>query len=159
MNKRLSTEEIEKKASIKTTKLLLMLLGAITLVVGISYLFQKPQMLEERRYLSTIPHLLHLRIGVPLSKYASLFYEGQYYAPQRSSLFFLDGIKPLIHRVRFEYDGHCWGFFVGFEEKKFKECGIQRNERAIVFSLRLDSLGSFAKKLKRVPQFVSPPIA
>lgn len=127
--------------------------------IGISYLFQKPQMLEERRYLSTIPHLLHLRIGVPLSKYASLFYEGQYYAPQRSSLFFLDGIKPLIHRVRFEYDGHCWGFFVGFEEKKFKECGIQRNERAIVFSLRLDSLGSFAKKLKRVPQFVSPPIA
>lgn len=41
MNKRLSTEEIEKKASIKTTKLLLMLLGAITLVVGISYLFPK----------------------------------------------------------------------------------------------------------------------
>ena len=41
MNKRLSTEEIEKKASIKTTKLLLMLVGAITLVVGISYLFPK----------------------------------------------------------------------------------------------------------------------
>jgi hypothetical protein len=126
--------------------------------IGLSYLFQKPQMLIERGYLSNIPHLLHLRVGVPLSKYASLSYEAQYYAPQRTSLFFLDGIKPLIHRVRFEYDAHCWGFFIGIEEKKFKECDVPRNERAIVFSLRLDSLGSFAKKLKRLPSFVRQPI-
>jgi hypothetical protein len=123
---------------------------------SLSYLFQKPAMLAEMSYLSRLPHLMHLRVGVPLSKYTSLFYEAQYYAPQRTSLFFLDGIKPIIHRLRFEYKGHCWGFFLGWEEKKFKECDVQRNERSIIFSLRLDSLGSFAKKLKRVPAFVRP---
>jgi len=129
------------------------------LQLGLQYLFQKPRMLSQRAYLSSIPHFLHFHCGVPLSKHATLFYEAQCYAPQRSALFFLDGIKPLIHRVRLEVDGHCWGFFIGFEEKKFKECGIGRNERAMVFSLRLDSLGSFAKKFKRVPQFARPAVA
>ncbi len=119
--------------------------------VKLGYLFQKRELLEQRSYLSTIPHQMHFHIGLPISKRAILVYEGQYYAQQRSSIFFIDGIKPLMHRVRLEYDGHCWGFFVGFEEKKFKECGIGRNERAMVFSLRLDSLGSFAKKFKRNP--------
>ncbi len=122
--------------------------------INVSYLFQKRELLEKREYLSTIPHFLQLHAGVPLSKYATLVYEAQFYAQQRSSLFFIDGIKPLIHRVRLEYDGHCWGFFIGFEEKNFRECGIGRTERAIVFSLRLDSLGSFAKKFKRNPQLV-----
>ena len=117
--------------------------------LNISYLFQKRELLERRAYLSTIPHFMQLHIGLPLTKYATLIYEAQYYAQQRSSLFFVDGIKPLMHRLRLEYDGHCWGFFIGVEEKKFKECGIGRNERAMVFSLRLDSLGSFAKKFKR----------
>jgi len=39
MNKRLSTKEIEKKAAIMTTKLMLIVLGALTLVVGICYIF------------------------------------------------------------------------------------------------------------------------
>lgn len=123
--------------------------------INISYLFQKRELLEKRVYLSTIPHFLQVHFGVPLTKYATLVYEAQYYAQQRSSLFFIDGVKPLIHRVRFEYDGHCWGCFIGFEEKRFRECGIGRNERAMVFSLRLDSLGSFAKKFKRNPQLVN----
>jgi hypothetical protein len=122
--------------------------------LNLSYFFQKRELLEKRAYLSTIPHFLQLHVGLPLSKYATLVYEAQFYAQQRSSLFFIDGIKPLIHRVRLEYDGHCWGFFIGFEEKNFRECGIGRTERAMVFSLRLDSLGSFAKKFKRNPQLV-----
>lgn len=121
--------------------------------LGLGYLFQKREMQVKRELLSTIPHFLLASLTIPLSKRATLQYDAQLYAPQRSSLFFFDGIKPLIHRVRLEYDGHCWGCFIGFEEKKFKECGIARNERALVFSLRLDSLGSFAKKFKTVPSY------
>ena len=66
----------------------------------------------------------------------------------------MDGITPLIHRVRLDYSGHCWGFYIGFEQKKFNEYGNTRNERAIVFSFRLDSLGSFAKKFKRIPELL-----
>jgi uncharacterized membrane protein YphA (DoxX/SURF4 family) len=39
MNKRLSTKEIEKKAAIETTILMLKVIGALTLVVGICYIF------------------------------------------------------------------------------------------------------------------------
>lgn len=39
MNKKLSRKEIEKKAAIETTKLMLTVLGMLTLVVGIFFLF------------------------------------------------------------------------------------------------------------------------
>lgn len=119
--------------------------------LGISYLFQTRTCMEQRKLLTNIPHFIASRINFPLSSHASITYEGQFYAMQRSSMFFFDGIKPLIHRIGLDYDGHCWGCYVGFEEKKYKECGIGRNERAFVFSFRLDSLGSFAKKFKSSP--------
>lgn len=119
--------------------------------VGIGYLFQKRKMQERRGLLADIPHFIVSWFSVPLGNNMMLSYDAQFYAPLRSSFFFLDGIKPLIHRIRLDYDGHCWGFNIGFEEKKYKEYGIGRNERAIVFTLRLDSLGSFAKKFRRIP--------
>ncbi len=122
--------------------------------LGVGYLFQKRELQEQRQLLSHIPHFVVANLAIPLSSRATLAYEGQFYAPQRSSIFFFDGITPLIHRIRLDYDGHCWGFYIGFEEKKFKEYGNARNERAIVFSFRLDSLGSFAKKFKRMPQIL-----
>jgi protein-S-isoprenylcysteine O-methyltransferase Ste14 len=39
MNKKLSRKEIEKKAAIETTKLMLAVVGMLTLVVGIFFLF------------------------------------------------------------------------------------------------------------------------
>jgi uncharacterized membrane protein YphA (DoxX/SURF4 family) len=39
MDKRISTKEIEKKAAIRTTKLMLIVLGALSILVGICYLF------------------------------------------------------------------------------------------------------------------------
>lgn len=119
---------------------------------GVGYLFQNRRMQEARSMLSSIPHFILCNVTLPLSKRLTMSYNAQLYAARQPPAFVLEGIKPLIHRVRLEYDGHCWGFFIGFEEKKFKECGIGRNERAIVFSLRLDSLGSFAKKFKRGQQ-------
>ena len=58
-------------------------------------------------------------------------------------------IKPLLHRVRLAYDGHCWGFYVGFEEKRYREYGNNKSERYFVFSFRLDSIGSFAQRIKQ----------
>lgn len=120
---------------------------------GIGYLFQKRDLMIKRNLLANIPHFISLSTSVPLGKRLTLGYEGQFYAEHKSSIFSLDGITPLIHRVRLDYDGHCWGVYVGYEEKKYKEYGIGRDERAIVLSFRLDSLGSFAKKIKRMPQF------
>jgi hypothetical protein len=122
---------------------------------GLGYLFQKRELLDQRMLLSNVPHFITANLTVPIGKSATITYDGQFYASQRSALFYLDGIAPLIHRVRFNYDGHCWGMYVGFEEKKYKEYGIGRDEQSIVFSFRLDSLGSFAKKFRRIPQIIA----
>lgn len=121
---------------------------------GIGYLFQKRALQERRLLLSNIPHFVSVNFSLPLGATLLFGYDGQFYASQRSSIFFFDGITPLIHRIRLEYDGHCWGWYIGFEEKKYKEYGIGRNERALVFSFRLDSLGSFAKKFRKMPQIL-----
>jgi len=115
------------------------------------YLFQKHTLQDSRQLLSNIAHFVTLNIAIPLSNSITVGYDGQFYASQRSSIFFFDGIAPLIHRIRLDYNGHCWGMYIGYEEKKYKEYGIGRNERAIVFTFRLDSLGSFAKKFRRTP--------
>jgi len=118
---------------------------------GFGYLFQHRSLQCSHELLSRIPHFVTANISIPLGRQTTLSYDGQFYATQKSSLFRLDGIAPLIHRVRLDYDGHCWGMYIGYEEKKYKEYGIGRDERAIVFAFRLESLGSFAKKFKRIP--------
>ncbi len=122
--------------------------------IALGYLYQKQSLQTSRELLSNIPHFVTVNVAIPLGKHMQLSYDGQFYATQRSSFFFFDGITPLIHRIRFDYDGHCWGFYVGYEQKKYKECGIGRDERAIVFAFRLDSLGSFAKKFRKAPQLL-----
>jgi hypothetical protein len=119
--------------------------------IGASYLFQRRDLQYVRGLLSNTPHFILAHVTIPLGEHASIGYEGQFYASQRSSLFYLDGITPLIHRVRLDYDGHCWGFYLGYEQKRFKEFGFGRDDRMLVFAFRLNSLGSFAKKFKRVP--------
>lgn len=120
--------------------------------LGLGYLYQKPKLQDERQLLSQIPHFMLINLAVPFGSNTTLSYEGQFYATRRKSIFSVDGITPLIHRVRLDYDGHCWGFYLGYEEKRYKEYGMRRNERAIIFAFRLNSLGSFAKKFKRMPQ-------
>jgi len=124
--------------------------------IGLGYLFQNKLVEKNRELLSRIPHSVVASIVVPLGGAANIVYDGQFYAMQQKQPFCLNGISPLIHRVRLEYNGHCWGFYLGFEEKKYKEYGIGKNERAIVFALRFDSLGSFAKKFKRPLQVWIP---
>lgn len=120
---------------------------------SIGYLFQDNELQHRRELLSRVPHFLLLGLAVPVSKHATVLYDGQFYAEKNKHLLSIDGVKPLLHRIRLDYEGHCWGFYIGLEEKYYREYGNQRREHAIVFSLRLESLGSFAKKFKRPPMY------
>lgn len=117
--------------------------------LGAGYLYQAPDAQRRWGLLANTPHFLIFNGSMPLSKQFAVHYDGQFYAEKGKQFFGLAQIKPLLHKVRLEYEGHCWGFYVGYEEKKYREIGIEKSERALIFSLRLDSLGSFAKKFKR----------
>lgn len=115
----------------------------------LGYLYQHHALQYERTLLSNIPHFLYLDIQIPLGKHVTIGYGGQFYSETGSQFMQFSAIQPLLHAVRVEYKGHCWGFSLGYEEKRYREFGNNKHERAIVFSLRLDTLGSFAKKFKR----------
>ncbi len=119
--------------------------------IGVGYLFQNRQAQLTRGLLSNIPHFLTLNLAVPLNKQATLLYDSQFYSEKGKHFASLSKIHPLLHRVRLDYNGHCWGFYFGFEQKKYREYGVDRSENTFVFSLRLDSLGSFAKKFRGIP--------
>ena len=66
---------------------------------------------------------------------------------------------PIVsfHRIKFDYAGHCYGFSVGFEEKRYRQQGVIKGERAYFFAFKLSSLGSFAKRFKQEPTIVESP--
>lgn len=119
---------------------------------SLGYLYQNDEMQRRRELLSNIPHFVLFNVALPVSKHATLYYDGQFYSEHKHSFFSLGSIKPLLHRVRLDYDGHCWGFYIGFEEKKYREYGTEKAEHYFVLSFRLETIGSFAKKIKQ-PQF------
>ncbi len=121
--------------------------------LGVGYLFQNEQAQLKRDLLSNIPHFLTVNLAIPLSKNATLFYDSQFYSESDKHYAALSNMRPLLHRVRLDYSGHCWGCYIGFEQKQYRENGVGRSDKEFVFSLRLDSLGSFAKKFKGVPPF------
>lgn len=115
----------------------------------IGYVFQNGLMQKRRELLSNVPHFLFLNATIPLDKTMSISYGGHFYSERGRHVFGFTDIKPLVHGISFEYKAHCWGFHLGFEEKKYREFGNNKHERNIVFSLRLDTLGSFAKRFKK----------
>lgn len=121
--------------------------------ISAGYLFQRRELQAERALLSNIPHFLTFNATIPLTEQISLCYDAQFYAENRPSFFEFSRIRPLLHRVRLDYNGHCWGFYCGFEEKKYRESGNWKRECAMVLCVRLDSLGSFAQKFKQ-PQIM-----
>lgn len=120
---------------------------------GCGYLFQRKELQSERMFIANIPHFLTFNAMLPITKRLALSYDGQFYAEQGPKIFSFSTIRPLLHRIRLEYKGHCWGFCFGFEEKKYRDSGNWKQDRAMVLSIRLDSLGSFAQKFRQ-PQIV-----
>jgi hypothetical protein len=121
--------------------------------ISASYLFQNVKLQKSRELLTNIPHFVLLNFSVPINKKITLFYDAQFY--DEGARLFADfaKIKPLIHRLKLDYAGHCWGFYIGFEQRKYREYGNKKDENTLVFALRLDSLGSFANKIRR-PQIL-----
>lgn len=118
------------------------------------YLFQNDKMQDRRELLSNIPHFWLLNLTLPLTKHATFSYDGQFYCETRPHIFAFNTLKPLIHRFHLEYEGHCWGVSLGFEEKKYREYGNNRTERAWFLAFKLESLGSFSQKFKK-PQYLT----
>ena len=119
------------------------------------YLFQNYQLQDQRNLLSNIPHFWLFGASLPLSRHTSFSYDGQFYCEKNPHIFAFSTLKPLIHRLRVEYEGHCWGISVGFEEKKYREYGNRLAERTWFFAFKLESLGSYSQKYKRplVPSY------
>lgn len=117
--------------------------------LNMGYMFQ-PRILQATRELfSNISHFMLIDFIMPIRDFCTLQYAGQFYVERGYRFMDLAGIKPLLHTVRIEVTGHCAGFYIGYEEKKYREFGHDKHERAIVFSLRVNSLGSLAKRFKR----------
>ncbi len=120
----------------------------------ISSVYQHSKLQRVRELFSDIPNFLILSLSIPLVKNTKLFYEGQFYSKKRSMVLPLEGLRPLQHTIKINYNGHCWGFSIGYEEKRYKEYGNWKSDKAFTLFLRLDSLGSFARKFKR-PAIIS----
>jgi lipopolysaccharide assembly outer membrane protein LptD (OstA) len=115
--------------------------------------YQNQKVQLERGLFSDIPNFLILSLTVPLVKNAKLSYEGQFYSQKKSLIFPFEGLRPLQHAIKLEYEGHCWGISLGYEEKHYKEYGNWKSDKAYTLFVKLESLGSFARKFKKPANF------
>ncbi|MBD3272871.1 hypothetical protein GF385_00780 [Candidatus Dependentiae bacterium] len=115
----------------------------------ISTIYQNKNLQIERGLFSDIPNFLNLSFTVPLVKNAKLSYEGQFYSHKKSALFPFEKLRPLQHAIKLNYEGHCWGISLGYEEKRYKEYGNWKSDKAYTLFVKLESLGSFARKFKK----------
>jgi hypothetical protein len=116
--------------------------------IFVGALYQKPTTQVQRELLSDIPLFLMFGVTLPLGKHTQLHCDSSFYST-RSVFPLWHKVRPLSHRIRLDYDGHCWGVSLGFEEKRYRQYGNWKSEHAFSMSLRLDSLGSFTKRFKR----------
>jgi hypothetical protein len=128
-----------------------------SMYVGLVY--QHPRLQRLREVFSDIPSFFLWGAEAPLGKRFKFFYASEFYSDLGSPLGLLKHPKLLVHRFRFDYTGHCWGFAVGYEEKKNRQQGEMRIERSVLFSVKFDSFGSFSKRFKAYPEIERAPVA
>ena len=115
----------------------------------LGYLYQKRSLQKARMLFSDIPAFAIFGITVPAGKKLRFHYDGSFYSKYKHLFPILNTMKPMLHRFRLDYEGHCWGASIGWEEKRYRQYGTWKSERAITFALRLESIGSFAQKFRR----------
>ncbi|MFA5075414.1 MAG: hypothetical protein WC436_04920 [Candidatus Babeliales bacterium] len=126
-------------------------LGQFSFTLGT--LYQNEGLRKEREFLSDISHFIFFRTSFPLSKSLRFNYNGQFYSSKNSNFLPFEGLRDFAHNVRLDYKGHCWGVSIGFEEKKYRECGDWKSEHSFSLFVKLESLGSFARKFKAPPVY------
>jgi hypothetical protein len=115
----------------------------------LGYLYQKRALQKERMLFSDIPAFAIVGVTVPTGKKLCFHYDGSFYSKYKHLFPIFNTMKPMLHRLRLDYKGHCWGASIGWEEKRYRQYGKWKSERAITFALRLESIGSFAQKFRR----------
>jgi hypothetical protein len=125
----------------------------------LGYLFQDISVSRARRQQAQSAHAFFISTAVSLTPQARFKYSGFFVAEQNvvgSGGFML---VPIKHEARFEYRGHCWGCYVGVEEKFYRQYSNNKHDRAFVLSVYIDSLGSFAKKIKNNSDLISSAVS
>jgi len=122
----------------------------------VGYLYQKKVLRRERELFSDIPTFAIIGCSVPLGKSLRFHYNGKFYSKDERAFPPCNASKPMLHHVRLDYEGHCWGISFGWEEKRYRQYGNWKSERAITLAIRLESIGSFAQKFKRLPMYHAP---
>lgn len=110
----------------------------------------------ERELLSDIPFFLITGASFPVGKKASFHYDGSFYVDEKCVFPIWHVVKPMSHRFSLDYKGHCWGLALGYEEKRYREYGNWKREHVITVAIKLNSLGSFAKRFKRPVIYRAP---
>ncbi len=123
----------------------------------LSWLYQSPELQRERDLLADLPSFCLFGIGLQANKSVKVSYEGQFYSKHNSFVSLLHDIDALCHRADVRWKGHCWGILFGLEERRYRQQGVIKSERGFVFSLKLDSLGSFASRFKQEPRVLDAP--
>ncbi|MBU1007496.1 hypothetical protein KKA53_00215 [Candidatus Dependentiae bacterium] len=122
----------------------------------LGYIYQKDAVRRERELFSDISTFVMVGCSVPLGNSVNVTYNGKFYSKHKHALPLFNAMKPMLHHVCFDYKGHCWGISIGWEEKRYRQYGNWKSERALTLSLRLESIGSFAQKFKRLPIYRAP---
>ncbi|MCK4651319.1 LPS-assembly protein LptD [Candidatus Babeliales bacterium] len=114
-------------------------------------LYQHSKLQQKRELFSDIPHFILIGLSLPLSKNATISYNGQFYSERDTKFLPFERLRSLSHSIRVDYEGHCWGISLGFEEKRYRQFGNWKSEQAITLLVKLESLGSVTKRFKRLP--------
>jgi hypothetical protein len=122
----------------------------------LGYLYQQEALQADRKLFSDIPMFAKVGCAIPLGNELQLHYHGSFYSKYPHAFPFFKATKPLLHNLRLNYDGHCWGLSIGYEEKRYRQYGKWKSERGITLALRLESIGSFAQKFRKTPTYRAP---
>jgi hypothetical protein len=119
------------------------------------WVYQSECLQKTRALLADISSMLNFESVVNLGSAWQVSYAGQFTLKRSSGSCFFPPVDILLQRFRVDYKGHCWGIAVGFEEKRYAIRGCVDTDQVYFFSLRLQSLGVFAKHFKQTPVILS----
>lgn len=123
----------------------------------LDYVYLPRKTAQDRSLLTDISHFFKASISLKVGPKITIEYDGNYFLSHEDRTC-VDTLKPLSHRGAISYAFDCWRVMFGFEERRYKDFGQWRADHAFVFSVRLDTLGSYAQRFKRPGSLFDYPI-